>query len=163
MITVSNRKYVYLVKPNWHLCLPCLQATGREFDTFVSNHQDKSRNALNKAVEASFIAWVEELRADQAQFTSEKITFLDFISHYIVSNFWASDEILLDEVLLISGIWGYGGICWLDLVDDLDLKQGDLDLMMPAGLSGWRKKVKKLAPSWSASLRRFMVVLKPCN
>ncbi|CAL1136071.1 unnamed protein product [Cladocopium goreaui] len=40
---------------------------------YVNSHQDKSRNAMNKAVEASFQAWVEELRADQAQFTSEKV------------------------------------------------------------------------------------------
>jgi hypothetical protein len=44
---------------------------------YVNSHQDKSRNAMNKAVEASCQAWVEELRADQAQFTSEKVMNLD--------------------------------------------------------------------------------------
>eukprot|EP00435_Cladocopium_sp_Y103_P057773 s599_g20.t1 len=41
-------------------------------ETYVHSHQDKSRNALNKALEASLLAWHEELRADQAQFESEK-------------------------------------------------------------------------------------------
>ena len=56
-----------------------LQATGKTMNDYVNSHQDKSRNAMNKAVEASFQAWVEELRADQAQFTSEKVMNLDLI------------------------------------------------------------------------------------
>ncbi|CAK9024300.1 Uncharacterized protein SCF082_LOCUS16566 [Durusdinium trenchii] len=48
------------------------KATGRTMDSFVAAHQDKSKNALSKALEASFVAWVEELKADQAQFSSEK-------------------------------------------------------------------------------------------
>ena len=42
----------------------------------MSEHQDRSRNALQKAAEASFLAWCEELKADQAQFLSEKILCL---------------------------------------------------------------------------------------
>lgn len=49
------------------------QAHGRTMDAYVAEHQDKSRNALSKALEASFVAWVEELKADQLQFSSEKI------------------------------------------------------------------------------------------
>lgn len=45
-------------------------------DEFVSTHQDKSRNALIKAHEAGFLAWSEELKADQAQFMSEKLSIL---------------------------------------------------------------------------------------
>ena len=48
-------------------------------DNFVAQHQDKSRNALSKAVEASFLAWLEELRADEAQFSAEKIMMLGVI------------------------------------------------------------------------------------
>ena len=39
----------------------------------MTQHQDKSKNALTKSHEAAFGAWVEELRADQSQFLSEKI------------------------------------------------------------------------------------------
>ena len=42
-------------------------------DSFVAAHQDKSKSALSKALEASFVAWVEELKADEAQFMTEKI------------------------------------------------------------------------------------------
>ena len=52
------------------------QATGKTMESYVHSHQDKSKNALNKALEASFVAWIEELRADQAQFTSEKVLSL---------------------------------------------------------------------------------------
>ena len=45
-------------------------------ETYVHDHQDKSRNALSKALEASFLAWREELRADQVQFESEKVLTL---------------------------------------------------------------------------------------
>ena len=52
------------------------EATDRTMDSFVAAHQDKSKNALSKALEASFVAWVEELKADQAQFSSEKVSTL---------------------------------------------------------------------------------------
>ena len=65
---------------------PPLQATGKTMDDYVNSHQDKSRNAMNKAVEASFQAWVEELRADQAQFTSEKVTNLDWPFDIFLNN-----------------------------------------------------------------------------
>ena len=39
----------------------------------MTQQQDKSKNALTKSHEAAFGAWVEELRADQSQFLSEKI------------------------------------------------------------------------------------------
>ena len=50
-------------------------------DTYMSEHQDRSRNALQKAAEASFLAWCEELKADQAQFLSEKILCLGCASN----------------------------------------------------------------------------------
>ena len=48
-------------------------------DNFVAAHQDKSKNALSKAVEASFVAWVEELKADEAQFSAERIMLLSLV------------------------------------------------------------------------------------
>ena len=54
-------------------------------DEYVNAHQDRSRNALNRAMEAGFLAWVEELRADQAQFSSERILSLgiNFYQEYV--------------------------------------------------------------------------------
>ena len=48
-------------------------------DSYVAQHQDKSKNALSKAVEASSLAWLEELKADEAQFSAEKIMMLGVI------------------------------------------------------------------------------------
>ena len=39
----------------------------------MSKHQDSARNALAKSHEAAFVAWQEELRADQAQFIADRI------------------------------------------------------------------------------------------
>lgn len=60
-----------------------VQASGRTMESFVHQHQDKSRNALNKAHEASFVAWVEELKADQSQFASEKLLNLSWVYVYV--------------------------------------------------------------------------------
>ncbi|CAK9104768.1 Uncharacterized protein SCF082_LOCUS48858 [Durusdinium trenchii] len=59
---------------DWNRLPFILEAHGRSMDEFVSTHQDKSRNALIKAHEAGFLAWSEELKADQAQFMSEKLS-----------------------------------------------------------------------------------------
>ena len=57
-------------------------------NTYMSDHQDRSRNALAKAAEASFLAWCEELKADQAQFMSEKILKLGrFSSDLVLDSF----------------------------------------------------------------------------
>lgn len=40
---------------------------------YVEQHQDRSRNALAKSVEAAFVSWLEDLRADQAQYISDSI------------------------------------------------------------------------------------------
>ena len=58
---------------------PSAQASSRELDSFVASHQDRSKNALSRANEASYVAWVEELKADKAQFDSERITCPGFI------------------------------------------------------------------------------------
>lgn len=39
----------------------------------MEKHQDQSRNALKKSMEAAFNAWVEELHADQTQFMADKV------------------------------------------------------------------------------------------
>lgn len=42
-------------------------------EQYVAEHQDRSRNALNKSLEAAFLSWQEDLRADQAQYMNDKI------------------------------------------------------------------------------------------
>lgn len=54
------------------------QARGKSMSEFVERRQDKSKNALMKSMEAAFNSWVEELRADQAQFCADKILTLNF-------------------------------------------------------------------------------------
>ena len=49
------------------------EAKGKTLEDYVEKHQDRSRNALQKSHEAAYNAWVEELRADQVQFVSDKI------------------------------------------------------------------------------------------
>jgi len=53
------------------------QAHGKTLESYVAQHQDSARNALEKSKEAAYNSWVEELRADQAQFVSEKILYPD--------------------------------------------------------------------------------------
>lgn len=59
-------------KELWIVPVPT-QAAGKSMDNFVAEHQDRSRNALQKSMEAAYGAFLEELRADQAQFQSELI------------------------------------------------------------------------------------------
>ena len=49
------------------------QAQGQAVHDYVATHQDRSRNALAKSVQAAFNSWCEDLKADQAQFVSEKL------------------------------------------------------------------------------------------
>ena len=49
------------------------QAQGQAVHEYMASHQDRSRNALAKSVQAAFNSWCEDLKADQAQFVSEKL------------------------------------------------------------------------------------------
>ena len=49
------------------------QAQGQAVHNYMATHQDRSRNALAKSVQAAFNSWCEDLKADQAQFVSEKL------------------------------------------------------------------------------------------
>ena len=62
---------------NQHI-LPCLCAKvrGKSLEDFVSANQDRSRNALQKSLEAAYGAWVEQLKGDQTQFEAEQILIL---------------------------------------------------------------------------------------
>lgn len=65
----------------WNGCLHFpLQAEGRTMETYVAEHQDKARNALLKSIQAAYSSWCEDLKADQAQFESEKILRLGYPS-----------------------------------------------------------------------------------
>ena len=59
------------------------QAHGKTLEDFVAQHQDRSKNALAKSHSAAYNAWVEELRADQAQFMSEKILCLGSTNDFL--------------------------------------------------------------------------------
>ncbi|CAK9068600.1 Uncharacterized protein SCF082_LOCUS34511, partial [Durusdinium trenchii] len=50
------------------------KARGETINEYVETHQDRTKNALAKSVEAAFQAWCEELRADESQFMAERIT-----------------------------------------------------------------------------------------
>lgn len=52
------------------------QAHGRSMEAYVAEHQDKSRNAHLKSIQAAFTSWCEDLKADETQFLSEKILWL---------------------------------------------------------------------------------------
>ncbi|CAK9080612.1 unnamed protein product, partial [Durusdinium trenchii] len=57
-------------------CIQCCVffiAQGRTLEQYVQDQQDKSRNALQKSLQAAFAAWKEELAADQAAFAAEKL------------------------------------------------------------------------------------------
>lgn len=45
-------------------------------ESYVAEHQDRSRNALLKSLDAAFKSWCEDLRADESQFLAEKILYL---------------------------------------------------------------------------------------
>ncbi|CAK9022243.1 Uncharacterized protein SCF082_LOCUS15770 [Durusdinium trenchii] len=53
------------------------RAQGKSMETFMQDHQDRSRNALTKSMEAAFSSWCESLKADQAQFQAEQILLPD--------------------------------------------------------------------------------------
>ena len=54
------------------------QAQGKTMESYVAEHQDRSRNALLKSLDAAFKSWCEDLRADESQFLAEKILYLDW-------------------------------------------------------------------------------------
>eukprot|EP00435_Cladocopium_sp_Y103_P045988 s722_g13.t1 len=61
---------------DWNRVSFILEAHGKSLEEFVEKHQGQSKNALRKSMEAAFAAWVEELRADQAQFCADKVLIL---------------------------------------------------------------------------------------
>lgn len=61
-----------------------LQAQGKTMEQYVAEHQDRSRNALNKSLEAAFLSWQEDLRADQAQYMNDKMVSQDLFSTIFV-------------------------------------------------------------------------------
>ena len=68
-------------------------------DAFVAEHQDRSRNALQKSMEAAFGAFVEELRADQAQFQSELLSPLGLKSFFFGHKVKEPSKIDLSKIM----------------------------------------------------------------
>ena len=58
------------------MVFPLYQAQGKTMETFVERHQDRSKNALSKSLEAAYSSWAEQLKADEAQFLADKIMSL---------------------------------------------------------------------------------------
>ncbi|CAK9099407.1 Uncharacterized protein SCF082_LOCUS46557 [Durusdinium trenchii] len=73
LMTLLAKHYdSYKENLEWQRISFVLEATGKNLETYVEKHQDQSRNALKKSMEAAFNAWVEELHADQTQFMADK-------------------------------------------------------------------------------------------
>ena len=53
-----------------------LQVRGSSIEEFVSQAQDKQKNAYSKSMEAAFQSWVEQLRADEVTYESQRIMCL---------------------------------------------------------------------------------------
>lgn len=58
-------------------CCP-LKIRGQHIEQYVSENQDRARNARNRSLEAAFAAWAEDLRSDQTKFEADKILILGF-------------------------------------------------------------------------------------
>ena len=52
------------------------QVRGITMETFISESQDRQRNALSKSVQAAFNAWQEQLGSDQILFEQAQIMSL---------------------------------------------------------------------------------------
>ena len=63
-----------------------LQIRGEHLDSFISQSQDRARNAHEKSLQAAFSAWAEDLKADQSKFEADLILTLGlcFIYHFVL-------------------------------------------------------------------------------
>ena len=52
------------------------EVRGTTLDNFISEAQDRQKNALSKSVQAAFLSWQEQLQNDQIQF--EQASILSF-------------------------------------------------------------------------------------
>ena len=53
-----------------------LKIRGEHIDQYVSEHQDRARDAHAKSLQAAFAAWQEDLAADQSKFEADRILTL---------------------------------------------------------------------------------------
>lgn len=65
---------------------PFSKAQGQAVQDYLTNHQDRSRNALTKSMRAAFSSWCEDLKADQAQFVQEKLLSLSLQFQSLLSS-----------------------------------------------------------------------------
>jgi hypothetical protein len=49
---------------------------GQTVESFISQSQDRQRNAMQKSVQAAFRAWQEQLASDQVIFEQQQIMLL---------------------------------------------------------------------------------------
>ena len=59
-------------------CSVCsLKIRGEHIDKYITENQDRARNAHLKSLTAAFAAWTEDLKHDQTKFEAERILHLD--------------------------------------------------------------------------------------
>ena len=68
---------------------------------YVATHQDRSKNALLKSIEATYLAWVEDLKADQAMFISDNILYPGLKSKPNQLMFWIKTQQISSSFLCI--------------------------------------------------------------
>ena len=115
---------------SWLFYFP--EAQGKTMETFMAEHQDRSRNALQRSVEAAFLAWHEELKADQAQFCNERILNLWIVIRKLCADF----------------------LCWM--LPKLFLSLHNFRVLLCCHTSGWRRSKWRLEQNWSSSWRSFI-------
>lgn len=59
-----------------------LKIRGQSVETFIMESQDRTKNALQKSLEAAFGAWAEQLASDQIRFEQNKLLTLSLDQHF---------------------------------------------------------------------------------
>ena len=80
-------------------------------EDYVAAHQDRSRNALNKSTEAAFLSWQEDVRADQAQYMSDRILNLVFgfgdwcFVFFLIQNPTKNYNLFTNSYVFVKFLW----------------------------------------------------------
>lgn len=59
-----------------------LKIRGQSVETSIMESQDRTKNALQKSLEAAFGAWAEQLASDQIRFEQNKLLTLSLDQHF---------------------------------------------------------------------------------
>ena len=158
------------------LCVDCfvadvspLQAHGKSLSDFVERHQDSSKNALRKSLEAAFAAWCEELRADQAQYCADKVMIL-VLFWVVFIGLWAPRLYMAINQLDPQSPDCYKDIAVMSLADNISINRCSISRFQACcvwvsvcQLWGRRKKARVLGTSWSSNWRTRFRDLSACK